>query len=121
MSIDTVSIPHVDDHDRFAVDKLGPRGYNIRHLTIRNGYHDELNIPGSLHECRKQGLLERDLDLEHASYFVSRITITPTTARPPQSWRKGLFIAMARNAASPIDHFGLPSDRTVLMGSQIAL
>ena len=121
VSIDTVSIPHVDDHERFAVEKLGPRGFNIRHVTIRNGYHDEINIPGSLHECRKQGLLERDLDLEHASYFVSRITITPTSARPPRSWRKGLFIAMARNAASPIDHYGLPSDRTVLMGSQIAL
>ena len=119
--IDTVSIPHVDDHDRFTVDKLGPRGFNIRHVTIRNGYHDELNVPGSLHACRKQGLLERNLDLEHASYFVSRITITPTAARPLRSWRKGLFIAMARNAASPIDHFGLPSDRTVLMGSQIAL
>jgi KUP system potassium uptake protein len=121
VSIDTVSIPHVDEPDRFAVDKLGPRGFNIRHVTIRNGYHDELNIPGSLHECRKQGLLERDLDLEHASYFVSRITITPTSERPLRSWRKGLFIAMARNAASPIDHFGLPSDRTVLMGSQIAV
>jgi KUP system potassium uptake protein len=121
VSIDTVSIPHVDDHDRFAVDKLGPRTFNIRHLTIRNGYHDKLNIPSSLHECRKQGLLERDLDLEHASYFVSRITITPTPARPLRAWRKGLFIAMARNAASPIDHFGLPNDRTVMMGSQIAL
>jgi KUP system potassium uptake protein len=36
-------------------------------------------------------------------------------------WRKKLFIAMARNAASPIDHFRLPSERTVMMGSQIAL
>ena len=121
VSIDMVSIPHVDDHDRFVVEKLGPRAFNIRHVTIRNGYHDELDIPGSLHECRKQGLLERNLDLEHCSYFVSRITITPTSARPLRAARKGLFIAMARNAASPIDHFGLPSDRTVVMGSQIAL
>jgi len=121
VSVDTVSIPHVDDHDRFAVEKLGPRGYNIRHVTIRNGYHDELNIPGSLHECRKQGLLERNLDLEHSSYFVSRITITPTSARPVRAWRKGLFVAMARNAASPVDHFGLPGDRTVVIGSQVAL
>jgi KUP system potassium uptake protein len=121
VSVETVSIPHVDDHDRFAVDKLGPRGFNIRHVTIRNGYHDKLDIPGSLCECRKQGLLERDLDLEHSSYFVSKIAITPTPARGLRTWRKGLFIAMARNAASPIDHFGLPSDRTVMMGSQIAL
>jgi KUP system potassium uptake protein len=121
VSLDTLSIPHVDDDDRFAVKKLGPRGFNIRHVTIRNGYHDKLDIPGSLHECRKQGLLERNLDLEQASYFVSRITITPASARPLRAWRKALFIAMARNAASPIDHFGLPSDRTVMMGSQVAL
>jgi K+ transporter len=28
---------------------------------------------------------------------------------------------MARNAASPIEHFGLPIERTVLMGSQVSL
>ncbi|MGH2886619.1 MAG: hypothetical protein ACRDPA_28645 [Solirubrobacteraceae bacterium] len=28
---------------------------------------------------------------------------------------------MARNATSAIDHFGLPTDRTVIMGSQVAL
>jgi KUP system potassium uptake protein len=121
VSIETVSIPHIDDHERFAVEKLGPRGFNVRHVAIRHGYHDHLEIPGALHECRKQGLLERNLDLEHCSYFVSKIAITPTSARRFRAWRKGLFIAMARNAASPIDHFGLPSDRTVMMGSQIAV
>ena len=42
---------------------------------------------------RRQGLLERNLDLEHASYFVSRIAITPTDAPGMQAWRKHLFIA----------------------------
>ena len=36
-------------------------------------------------------------------------------------WRKKVFLLMARNAASPIEHFGLPVDRTVLMGSQVSL
>ena len=36
-------------------------------------------------------------------------------------WRKRLFIAMARNAASPVEAFKLPTDRTVIIGSQIAL
>jgi KUP system potassium uptake protein len=121
VSVETVSIPHVDDHDRFAVEKLGPRSFSIRHVTIRTGYREEPDIPGLLRECRKQGLLERNCDLEHASYLVSKITITPTSTRAFRAWRKGLFIAMARNAASPIDHFGLPSDRTVLMGSQVAV
>jgi KUP system potassium uptake protein len=121
VSIDTVSIPHVDAHEQFTVERLGPPGFKVQHVTIRNGYHDKLDIPGSLHESRKQGLLERNLDLEHASYFVSRITITPTPAPALRAWRKQLFITMARNAASPIDHFGLPSDRTAMVGLQIAL
>ena len=120
VSVDQVSIPHVDDHERFTVEKLGGE-FKVRHVTISIGYHDELNVPASLRLCRKQGLLERDLDLEHASYFVSRITITPTDGPPMRSWRKRLFIAMARNAASPIDAFGLPSEKTVIIGSQIAL
>jgi KUP system potassium uptake protein len=121
VSIDTVSIPHVDEYERFVVELLGRGLFKVFHVTMRMGYHDKLDVPDLLQRCRKQGLLERNLDLEHASYFVSRITITPTKAPPLRAWRKKLFIAMARNAASPIDHFGLPIDRTVMMGSQVTL
>ena len=34
--------------------------------------------PDAIGLAVKRGLLERNLDLEHASYFLSRITITPT-------------------------------------------
>ena len=121
VSADTVSIPHVDTFDRCAVKVVGHGLFKVVHLTARFGYHDELSIPDALAEARKQGLLERNLDLEHASYFVSRITITPTEAPGMRRWRKSLFIAMARNATSAIDHFGLPTERTVIMGSQVAL
>jgi len=121
VSVDTVSIPHVTATDRFTVQYLGRGRFIIFHVTIRSGYHDKLNIPEALALCRKRGLLERSLDLEHASYFVSRITITPTNAPGMELWRKTLFVMMARNAASPIDHFGLPGDRTVMMGSQVML
>ena len=42
-----------------------------------------------------------------------------TGTMPP--WQKALFLGMARNAASPIDMFGLPDGRTVEMGSQVSL
>lgn len=90
-------------------------------MTVRIGYRDKLNVPDALALARKQGLLDRNLDLEHASYFVSRITITPTDAPGMQAWRKRLFIAMARNASSPISHFGLPRKRTVMIGAEVAL
>jgi KUP system potassium uptake protein len=88
---------------------------------MRVGYHDRLDVPEALALARKEGLLDRNLDLEHASYFVSRIAITPTNAPGMAPWRKKLFITMARNATTPVDHFGLPSNRTVMMGSQVPL
>jgi KUP system potassium uptake protein len=119
VSIDRVSVPHVDPGDRFVVEIIGHGLFRVVHVVDRVGYRDRLNIPAALALARKQGLLERNLDLEHASYFVSKITITPTDAPGMKRWRKDLFVALARNAASPIQAFCLPSDRTVMMGSQV--
>lgn len=121
VSIENASLPAVDEYDRFTVEQLGRGLFKVSHVTIRVGYQDKLDVPEALRLCRKHGLLEKNLDLEHASYFISRITIVPTAAGRLRTWRKRLFVLMARNAASPIDHFGLPGERTVMMGSQIAL
>jgi KUP system potassium uptake protein len=119
VSIDRVSIPHVEAHDRFTVERLGQGLFKVFHVTVRLGYHDRVHVPELLGLARKQGLLERSLDLEHASYFVSRIAITPAPARVMRRTLKRLFIVMARNAASPIESFGLPTERTVILGAQV--
>jgi KUP system potassium uptake protein len=120
-SLDMMPLPHVDPQDRFVVERVGKGLFKIAHVTIRVGYRDRQNIPAELGLARKQGLLDRNLDLEHASYFISRMTIKPDGQRGMPRWRKKLFVLMARNSSSPIDHFGLPEDRTVLTGSQVAL
>ncbi len=119
VSIERVSVPHVEPEDRFVVTPMGHGLFRVFHVVDRVGYRDRQNIPEALALARKQGLLERNLDLEHASYFVSRITITPNDDRGMKRWRKDLFVALARNAASPIEAFGLPSERTVTMTSQV--
>ncbi|HLY51047.1 MAG TPA: KUP/HAK/KT family potassium transporter [Solirubrobacteraceae bacterium] len=121
VSIDAVSVPYVDPDDRFAVEILGSGLFKVTHVSIRAGYRDQTHVPKALALARARGLLPRNLDLEHASYFVSRMTITPTPDPGMRRWRKLLFIALARNAASPIDHFGLSADRTVLVGSQVGI
>jgi KUP system potassium uptake protein len=120
VAVDQVSIPRVDDEDRFTVERVGGM-FTAWHVTIRIGYHEKLNVPAAMRICRKQGLLEKSLDLENAKYFLSRITITPTDAPPLKRLGKKLFIAMARNAASPVEAFKLPRERTVIIGSQVAL
>jgi KUP system potassium uptake protein len=121
VSIDMVGAPHVDPADKFEHEVLGAGLFKILHITLRTGYRDSLDVPAALALARKRGLLQRNLDLEHASYFLSRITITPTRDKGMDRWRKTLFTAMARNAASPIEQFSLPVNRTVTVGSQIAV
>jgi KUP system potassium uptake protein len=121
VSIDSLSVPRVEPADRFVVETLGSGLFKIVHVRVRTGYHDATNVPEALALARKRGLLERNLDLEHASYFVSRMTITPTRDPGMRRWRKVLFIAMARNATSPIHAFGLPVGRTVVVSSHVAI
>jgi KUP system potassium uptake protein len=121
VSVESVGVPHVDEADRFATEWMGGGLFKIAHVSIRTGYHDSADVPRALAEARKRGHLPRNLDLEHASYFVSRMTIVQSDSPGMSRWRKSLFIVMARNATSPIVHFRLPGERTVIMGSQVPL
>jgi len=120
-SVEPVSVPHVEPADRLVVETLGIGRFKVRHVTLMAGYRDALDIPAALRLARKRGLLERSLDLEHASYFLSQIRVTVTRNPGMSRWRKLLFVSMTRNAASPIDTYRLPVDRTTAVGAVIGL
>jgi KUP system potassium uptake protein len=119
VTVVTLNVPHVDEEERVTVDDLGYRDDGITHLTARFGFQDDLDVPRTLRRAAKR--LERDADFEHVSYFLSRITIIPGKAPGLALWRKKLFIAIARNAASPVPYFHLPDDRTIVMSAHIEL
>jgi KUP system potassium uptake protein len=121
VSIVSRSVPHVIRDRLFSVKRMGRGRCQVLHVVVRSGYRDTTSVPALLQLARKLGYLERNLDLEGASYFISRMTITDSESTEMATWRKKLFLLMARNAASPIEHFGLPIERTVLMGSQVSL
>ncbi|HTW13352.1 MAG TPA: KUP/HAK/KT family potassium transporter [Solirubrobacteraceae bacterium] len=121
VSVVDASVPHVRRERRFSVERMGRGLCPVLHVSVRNGYQDTNSVPELLQLARKLGYLQRNLDLEGASYFISRMTIAETKQPGMARWRKKLFLMMARNAASPIEHFGLPVERTVLMGSQVSV
>jgi KUP system potassium uptake protein len=55
------------------------------------------------------------------TYYLGRETLLPTGPSRMASWRKKLFIVMARNARTASAFFGLPPNRVVEMGAQIQL
>ncbi len=121
VSVAQLSVPMSDLAEQFLIEVLGSGTFKVRHVTLRAGYHDVTDIPAALALARKRGLLERNLDLEHASYFLSQIRVTMTNRPGMKRWQKLLFIGMARNAASPIDTYRLPVDRTATVGALIGL
>ena len=116
MSVETMKVPHVHESERLVVDELGYSDDGIIHLTARFAFQDDPNVPAILRQAAALGL-ECKIDADNASYFLSRITIVRSNSPGMRAWRKRLFIALARNAASPIEYFGLPSCRRATTAS----
>ena len=121
MTITVDRVPHVRGGDRLQADPLGDPEDGIALIGARLGYHDSVDIPALLRLCTRQGLLERRANLDEASYFVSRAILIRTKARGMPRWRKRLFVVLWHNAASPVEFFRLPEDRTVTLGGQIGI
>jgi K+ transporter len=56
------------------------------------------------------------------SYFVSTLRVAQAKkSRTRLGAGRRLYIGMARNAASLVEAFALPADRTVIMGAEIEI
>ena len=102
-----------------TIDDLGFTDDNIAHVTARFGFLEQPDVPLALRLAAAKGL-ECDIDTDGPTYFISRSTIRLTDAAGMSRWRKRLF-AVGHNAADPVDYFGLPLERTIIMGSHVPL
>jgi KUP system potassium uptake protein len=120
LSIETMPVPHVPAAGRIAIDDLGYKDDRIIHVTARFGYMDQASVPALLPLIRKADI-ESPLDDGDLSYFVSTISLRLGNAPGMSRWRKRLFLATSRLTADAAEHFRLPRERTVIMGSRIEL
>ncbi|MFE0463611.1 potassium transporter Kup [Kitasatospora sp. NPDC058965] len=120
VSIETETVPRVPADRRVVVDALGTAEDGIIHVAARYGYMETPDVPGALallDPADTEGLL----DLDRASYFLSKIELRRGPTRTMALWRKRLFIATSYITADAAEYFGLPGDRTVIMGSHIEI
>ena len=111
--------PTVPVERRLQVDDLGLHDDGISHLTLHYGFSESPDIVAALRQACREGLLEVDLNPETASYFVSKATLHQTPSPNMVRWRKYLFITLSHNAINPADYLGLPSERTVVLGTAL--
>ncbi|MFF0105528.1 potassium transporter Kup [Streptomyces hirsutus] len=118
LSLETEPVPRVPEDQRIVVDDLGYADDGIIHVTARFGYMETPDVPGAL-AMLDPVTTEGPLQLDEASYFLSKIELRRGKAPTMAPWRKRLFIATSYITADAAEYFGLPRDRTVIMGSHI--
>jgi KUP system potassium uptake protein len=117
----TDNIPHVPWDRRLSFDNLGDPDDGIIHIEARFGFQDATDFPEVLRRAAGSDRIELDFDPADAAYFVSRITLRRTKTPGMATWRKMLFIALARNAASQAEFLCLPEDRTAILSSEVPI
>jgi KUP system potassium uptake protein len=120
LSVETEPVPRLPDHERVTIDDLRYADDGITHVTTRFGYMETPDIPTVL-KTLDPATTEGQLQLEETSYFLSTIELRRGEEPTMAPWRKRLFIATSYIAADAAEHFGLPRDRTVIMGSHISV
>jgi KUP system potassium uptake protein len=118
LSLETEPVPRVPAEQRIVVDDLGYADDGIIHVTARFGYMETPDVPGTL-AMLDPSQTEGPLQLDQASCFLSKIDLRRGKAPTMAPWRKRLFIATSYITADAAEYFGLPRDRTVIMGSHV--
>jgi KUP system potassium uptake protein len=118
ISIETLAVPHVPAADRLVIDDLAYTDDGITHATAHFGYMDQPDVPDVLRDIAKADI-ESPLEVDDASYFLSTIDLCRGNEPGMSRWRKNLFLATSRITADAAEYFGLPGDRTVILGSRI--
>jgi KUP system potassium uptake protein len=118
MSIDTVPVPRLSDDDRTTIDELGYKKDGIIHVSVCYGYMERPNIPAAL-RLLDPAHTEGHIDVDEASYFLSKLELVPGEEPTMVPWRKRLFIATSYITSDAAGYFSLPLERTVIIGSRI--
>jgi KUP system potassium uptake protein len=120
LAIETLPLPHVPPEKRIRVSDLGYRDDGITLARARLGYMDNPDVP-ELIPFIEQAALERPLEPEDLSYFLSTLELARGDHPGMSRWRKSLFLGTAKITADAAVHFHLPREQTVVMGSRLEI
>lgn len=115
LTVDIGDVPYIPDSERLQVESLE---YGFYRVTANYGFMQSPDVPGVLALCATAGL---EVDPANVSYFLGRETLMSSMDPALSGWQEKLFIAMFRNASSPIGFFRLPVERVVEIGCVVAL
>ena len=118
VSIETLPMPRAPESERTTVDDLGYKRDGIIFVTASYGYMEKTHVLDALRSLDPKKT-EGRIEIDEASYFLSKLELIRGRKRTMAQWRKRLFISTSYITADAAERFGLPRDRTVIMGERI--
>lgn len=113
LSVVTSDRPHVVAARR---DQLRRHRLGFFELELHYGYTDRVDLARDLADLVLECLT---FDPDHTTYFLGRERIEVTDRPGMAQWREHLFALLQRNAGDPTRHFGLPTERSVDIGTHV--
>ena len=113
VSVLTADIPRVAADERVA---LTPIDAGVLQVVVTFGYIDE---PDVIAELRRVELDGEPIDVDDATYFIGRETVTSIPEGEMARWREHLFVVLNRGAASASRFYHLPSTQVFEVGTQV--
>lgn len=117
LTVDVTNSPWIDMKDACDIEDMGNNCYRV---IIHFGFMNQPDITQALKACEVKGLA---FNMMQTSFFLSREKIVPvaTLDSGMPMWREHLFAAMARNAGTAVDHFNIPTNRVIELGTQVEI
>ncbi|MCI4410850.1 MAG: potassium transporter Kup [Thiotrichales bacterium] len=106
-------VPWVPENERLSVVQVSPNVWQVR---VRYGFMNTPDIPKALKQCAAYGLVINQFDV---TYFLSRETVLTGSPNGMAQWRGELFALMSRNAESIVNHFQVPDNCVLELGSRV--
>ena len=113
LSVVVDDIPEVPENERLTVERL-PMGFY--RVIARYGFMETPDVRSAVARCCRDTLSSSPDDV---TYYLGRPTLIPTGGTPMTTWRKILFVFLARNARPATQFFGIPPNRVVELGMQV--
>ena len=106
----TSRVPTVTGSHHVRIEPLAP---GVRRVVVQYGFMETPDITRLLAACRSQGL---EVDLEGATFFLSRVNSIATPKPGMALWRERLFVVLSRNSQRASSFFHIPADQVVEIG-----
>jgi KUP system potassium uptake protein len=115
LTIKSIDLPAFPDAERITIT---PMEQGFVRVVAQYGFMETPNVAQVIDYCVEHGIRAARAE---TTYYLGRERLLASGSSALSKWRKRIYIIMAHNARPATEFFGLPPDRVVELGAQLAI